>query len=125
MEKNYLDEIFRQYGRCGCSYSYDDSNDKKTVISLSIPGLEKENFSLKVEERDGYENKVIRVKHSPKWTKTIKLSDIVHPVDIAFEIKRNWDVAKAEAVYANGILEITIPLIVEEPQFIPVKFDGK
>jgi HSP20 family protein len=98
----------------GSSYSFVPrvdviENEKAFEIHVAVPGMEKENF--KIDLNDNY----LTISGERKWTNEKKETNF-HSVETqygtfsrTFTLPENVDATKIAAKYVNGILEINIP----------------
>jgi HSP20 family molecular chaperone IbpA len=73
-----------------------EEKEDSIMLSVAVPGYEKEDFKLFVE--NGYLSLEIK---SPRRHATYSIIPDTYKVDYDFE--------KSEAIYKNGVLKITIP----------------
>ncbi len=118
---NGLDRLMNEFLNEGCSYdryaknelTYNPSTnvfetDNSFALEISIPGYEKEQVSLSVE------NDLLTVKAEVKETeeKDYKYSRrefAVSDFEKSFKLSKNINQEKIEAAFKNGVLVVTLP----------------
>ncbi len=96
--------------------------EDKVVIEAEIPGVNKEDIKINVEDN------VLTIKAEKKKEEKVKDKDIIYE-EIAYgmyareiELPHTVDTEKIEAVYENGVLKISLPKKEEvKPKQIEVK----
>jgi HSP20 family protein len=83
--------------------------EKAFEIQLSVPGMNKEDFKIDLNEN------VLTISGERKFSKESKDKNF-HSIETSygtfnrsFSLPENVDFAKIEAAYVNGILEVTVP----------------
>jgi len=83
--------------------------ENKYVIEMLVPGFEKKDFSIEVE------NETLKISAKAKEVEENKAEDLIHAefeinsIERSFQISQKVDSKKISAKYENGILNIEVP----------------
>ena len=91
-------------------------NDKSFNLQLAVPGIEKKDFNLNVED------KTLTVSYNKESQKEDKNDELTYlrrefvsaSFSKSFALPENVDAEKINATYNNGILEVVIPKVKEK-----------
>ncbi len=94
-------------------------NEKDFVLELAVPGYEKKEFNLDLEDNA---LKISAHRETESEDKTYKMKEFsVSKFERTFKLSNNIDTENIKAEYANGILSITLPKIAKKRKAIDIK----
>ena len=84
------------------------------VIELAMPGLQKENITIEVEEETLQISAKVLVKEVENDSRYNRREFDYNNFKRSFKLPENIDVAEIQAKYENGILKVTLPKMEEK-----------
>ena len=84
-------------------------NENEYVIEMAIPGINKEDLSIEVKDKNLHISNIEKENVEKKEGKTLFQEYDYTQFEKIFSLSKDIDVEKLNAEYTNGILEITLP----------------
>jgi len=110
MNLNLFNSMFPNYynGLQGPMWSKWKYEDDKIILNVAVPGFEKEDFNLSIEDGD----LILRIQSEKK--------NLIYSILDKF-YSDSYELDKVKAVYKNGMLKITIPKTAKKTKKIEIE----